>query len=119
MLRCPHCSAPLTLTDLFSNRIFTPRTCRTCTGQYFEGGTTVGFALIGAGGGLATSMASIPTVPSWVPLVVTAGSALVAVILTCFVQPRKVQERRSKLVRAILIGPGAALIVWGIVALAT
>lgn len=119
MLRCPHCTAPLTLADLFSRRILTPRTCQSCTGQYFEGGTTIGFAVVGAGGGLATSIASLRASPSWVPLGVAFGFALLAVLYTCSSQPRKVEELRSKILRAVLVGPIAAVMVWSIVALAT
>jgi hypothetical protein len=119
MLRCPYCSAPITLADLYSRRLLCPRTCNACGGQYFEGGTTIGMAVVGTGGGLASSIASLKACPAWVPLGVAVGFALVAVLFTQRSQPRKVEELRAKLLQAVVAGPVAALVVWGLVAMAT
>jgi uncharacterized protein (DUF983 family) len=111
MLHCPHCAAPITLTDLYSRRLLRPRTCKACGGQYFEGGTTVAIAIVGAGGGLATSLSSFKSFSPWLPLVVAFGFALLGIFYTHHHQPRKVDELRAKLIQAVIAGLVAAGVV--------
>jgi hypothetical protein len=119
MLNCPHCAAPITHADLRSQRLFRPRTCKACSGQYFEGGTTVGLALVGAGGSLAASMPSLEVAPKWVTISIAFGCALVAVCYTHFVPPRKMEELRSRFVQAVIAAVVAGALVWKIVSMAT
>lgn len=76
-------------------------------------------ALVGAGGGLASSIASLKAFTQWVPVGVALGFALIAVLYTHINQPRKVDELRSKILQAVVAGPVAALLVWALVAIAT
>ena len=111
MLRCPHCSSPLTLANLRSRRFLRRRTCEACGGGYFEGGTTVALAVVGVGGGLAMRIASTKHFPTWLPLVIIGGFACLAVLYTQFNQPRKATELESELLKGIFATIAAGTIV--------
>lgn len=116
MLHCPHCSAPITLADLRSRRFFRARTCKACGGQYFEGGTTVAMAIVGAGGGIASSLSKAEWAPPWLPLVVGLGFGLLGVFYTHSQMPRKIDDVRAMLLQALVAAPAAAALVWALVA---
>jgi hypothetical protein len=84
-------------------------------GQYFEGGTTVAMAFVGAGAGLASGIASLKAFPHWVPVGIALGIALLAILYTRNCSPRKVDELRSRLLQAVVAGPIAAILVWKLV----
>lgn len=111
MLRCPHCSSTVTLANLRSKRILRPRTCEACGGQYFEGGTTVALAVVGAGCSLAPCFASREHFPAWLPLVVAGGFASLAILYTQYNQPRKASELGTAFVQGILAAIASGTIV--------
>jgi hypothetical protein len=74
---------------------------------------------VGAGMGLAGSIASLRAFPAWVPLVVAFGIAVLAVLYTHYNQPVKVTELRRKLLQAVIAGPVAAVLMWQLVKQAT
>lgn len=111
MLRCPHCRATVTHADLFSRRLMRPRTCRSCGGDYFEGGTTGGAALVAFGGALATSAKSAQIAP-WVPLSMAFGAAALAVLYMHLRQPRKAEELRPSVMAALVTVPVVAAVTW-------
>jgi ABC-type Fe3+-siderophore transport system permease subunit len=90
----------------------TPRTCRDCSGRYFEGGTTAGIGLVAVGGALATSVSSSTHLPEWAPLPIAFGAAALALAYTHLRQPRKLEELRSRIVAALITAPVVAIIVW-------
>jgi ferredoxin len=110
MLACPHCAATLTRADLFSRRLLRPRTCAACGGEYFEGGTTGGFALVGAGGSLATRIGSLLALPEWAPAALALGCAGLGVLYTTTQVPRPIRElptqRPIAIASAVLAGLG-------------
>ncbi len=111
MLNCPHCTAPVTRTDLLARRLLRERTCRSCGGGYFEGGTTVGVGMIAAAGMVAAGLDAGAQLPEWAPPVILFGTAVVAVRYTHGCQPRKIEEVRSALVSILLVVPVVALVV--------
>lgn len=76
--------------------------------------------LVGTGGAIATSLNSLKAIPMWLPITVVCACALLAVFYTHhFCQPRKIDELPSKLLKAIVIVPVAALLVWTLIAIVT
>ena len=116
MLRCPHCTGPVTHSDLFARRFLRPRTCRSCWGLYFEGGTPVALGIVAAGGAIATSLRPSADLPPWAPLAAVFGSAALAVWHTHRCQPRKIDEFRSTVLPALVLVPVVATAVWTLLA---
>lgn len=75
--------------------------CAACGGEYFEGGTTVGFALVGAGGALATRIGTLMALPTWAPVAVALGCAGLGVLYITTQSPRPIHELRAQLTLAI------------------
>jgi hypothetical protein len=117
MLACPHCASPVTFADLYTARLLRPKTCRACGGQFVEGGTTLGMAFVGAGGGLAVSVAQRTAVPPWVSVALVIACTLLGLLCNHVQPPRRVGELRRRLTLALVAGPIAALVVWQLVAL--
>ena len=112
MHSCPHCGAPIKLSELMAKRLFSPRECRACRQQYFEGGTTVAIAVVSAAGAWATSMNADPQFAGWIMLLVMVVAAAVAVAYAMSCKPRKFEVWRSKLFEALVTAPIVAMVVW-------
>lgn len=73
-------------------------------------------AIVGAGGGIASSLAEVEWAFPWLPLVVGLGFALLAVYYTHFQKPRKIDDVRAMLLQTLVAAPAAAALVWALVA---
>lgn len=116
-LRCPHCAGPVTHAELRSARFLRARTCRSCGGEYFEGGARVAMAIVAGGGMLATGLPPGTGLPAWAPAAILFGFAALGVAFTHRRQPRPIEELRATFLSALLFLPVVAAAVRGLLAL--
>lgn len=116
MLHCPHCDTEISLSEMNSQRLLRPRTCRECGGRFIEGGTTPSFAVIAAAGTLVTQFKDSS---GWSPagpmaLLVLAGLATIS--LTNRSQPISSDRVRGVLLQGLLTVPLVSAGVLGLLA---